>query len=366
MSLKGFLRWQDFLDSNRWTPVAPRVPYDFSFSLAFSPDGKTLVSRTNDGIEVWEMKSQKLLRYLDAPGGWHSTVAFTADGKLLISAGNRRYKSTDISHQGEIRIWDAHSGQLLQVLWAHPARAISAIPSPDGAMLVSSGKEQTLRLWKMSTRHTQIERSWPPNYYTNIGSNDYQVRVSPNGRVLATGDFHRGDTSSVGLMDVGSGKPLKGPYGRGPFAFSPDGASIATCGNIVPEGIHSEMNPQILDVLTGEIKSRLLGHPMNMSEMVFSPDGRYLICVGGQDNDQGAVTRGELVVWDLVTRTLKYVRKSHDNYLITVAISPDGKVIATGGQYDHVRLWDTQTGRLMKVLSTVGDKFAQTRDAIVR
>jgi WD40 repeat protein len=89
------------------------------FSVAFSPDGKTLVSSSSyDGLKLWEVASGKQLHALNHPG--LRVVAFSPDGKTLASG----------SADHTVRIWDVASGNELRHL-VEPAVGVQppAVPT---------------------------------------------------------------------------------------------------------------------------------------------------------------------------------------------------------------------------------------------
>jgi WD40 repeat protein len=81
-------------------------------AVAFSPDGKTLASASNDEtVKLWDAGSGKALQTLSGHSDWVSTVAFSPDGKTLASASGDK----------TVKLWDAGSGKALQTLKTYSA-----------------------------------------------------------------------------------------------------------------------------------------------------------------------------------------------------------------------------------------------------
>jgi WD40 repeat protein len=195
--------------------------------------------------------------------------------------------------------------------------ALARGQSPDSA--APSGeplpKGATLRLGSVCLRH--------PQWVTSVD-------FSPGGDRLASAD-HNG---TVRIWDVESGRlmrELRGQVGS-VVAFSPAGDMLAAGGYY-----HQQI--RLFSAKTGEIIREL---SQNGRSLAFSADGKRLVS-GGKD--------GIVHVWNPVTGELLRELKGHTGALFAVAISADGKLIASGGggdsttpQANEVRLWNAESG----------------------
>jgi len=109
-------------------------------SVAFSPDGKQIVSGSHDRtLRLWDVTSDQHTGFsLRGHSNYVNSVAFSPDGKMIISG----------SFDHTLRLWDAHSGQPIgSPLEGHTACVSSAVFSPNGKQIISGSWDWTLRLW---------------------------------------------------------------------------------------------------------------------------------------------------------------------------------------------------------------------------
>jgi WD40 repeat protein len=121
-------------------------------SVAFSPDGKRVVSGSHDmTIRIWDVESgQVVVGPLEGHTSYVSSVAFSPDGKRIVSGSDDR----------TIRIWDVESGQVVGPLEGHTDYVSSVAFSPDGKRVVSGSYNKTIRVWNLEA----VEPQYPPSF----------------------------------------------------------------------------------------------------------------------------------------------------------------------------------------------------------
>jgi len=119
-------------------------------TLAFSPDGRSLLSGGNDSwLRVWDAASGTLQQRHEAPTIRIATFAFSHDGKLLAMA-TEPASPTDASYN--VLVYDFTTWKLVRTLTGHRGRVTSVAYSPDGEFLASGGLDATLRLWRLNAK----------------------------------------------------------------------------------------------------------------------------------------------------------------------------------------------------------------------
>ena len=275
-------------------------------NIQYSPDGKELAVASSMGIWIYNARTGAEVALLSGHQGDVLAIAYAPDGKMLASAGRDE----------TIRLWRPKTNQHLATLTGHGGLVTSIAFSPDGKKLVSGSGDATVRLWSTETRQ-QVWSADTPQKQTLSQAQDPAIRWAFGLSPPPVSPFER--LALIWVLAV---------------AYSPDGKTLASSGS-------KDGTIQLWHVDSGNLVQTLEGHTDTVTALAFAPDGKTL--VSGSNDDT-------LRVWESPTGTLRRVLAGHGNDVKAVCFSRDGKRIASGSKDATVRLWDAKTGRFLPTL----------------
>lgn len=386
---------------------------DIVFAIAFSPDGKTLAIARGASewvqrfgrVELWDVESLKLRLLIKGFDGPVRSISFSADGSTLISGSTefrnvklqQKVRSREGESSAELKWWDTRTGDLKRkiTLPGDDSYSVRAMQSPDGKQLVLAEYSwQPLPTFSSpgygarfpSMRDIIVLRgAYLPRALFKIemkvvdaASGELKFKLdmgqpgassmSPDGNLLAVANG-----KEIKLWDLQTGKEfskLKGFKGNvNAVAFSPNGRSLAVT-NTRFESERSENAVKIIgfsevdvfDVSTGKaaVKIKNIGA---VNSVAFSPDSRILIAGGVLPRKTGG-TAG-LNFFNLETGKIQYFSTGADyqESVGSLAISPDGDLLALQSGPGSVKLLDTRRGVVRQTWNekSVGDAVERRR-----
>jgi WD40 repeat protein len=308
-------------------------------ALAVSPDKSAVAAGRGNEIHLFDAATGKYLRTLVDPKlttpdkrpvkaahlALVDAMAYSPDGKLLASGSFQ-----------EVKLWDARTGALLQTVPGFVDRVVALDFSPDGKLLATGGgaptEEGEIKLLEVPSG--KVVREIKNGHSDTV----FGVSFSPDGKKLAT----CGADKFVKAFDVPSGKFLKAFEGHTHHVlgvgWKSDGKLLASAG--------ADNTIKIWDYEKGEQKQTIANaHAKQVTRLLFiGKKPEFVTCSGDQSVKMWNVDNGGNV------RNFG----GGTDFLYALGVSPDGAVLAAGGEDGVVRLYNGNTGALVKALLPPG------------
>jgi WD40 repeat protein len=335
---------------------AGQVPDVAASALAFSPDGRTLAT-CGGAVQLWDVRTGRPR----GPDGGHTGdvigLAFSADGRTLISQGrdwtlrwwdrktgketrrvpcfpttpaNQIVLSPDgrllaygRSYPGDVSLLDAATGKELRRLPGHKYEVGALGFAADGKTLATTSQDGKGALWEVATgRRLRTLHV-------------HNVTMFPGTGLMGTAFVVKSDLGSrsvLELHEIGTGAVVQqvslpeNPL-QGPLALTPDRKRLIA-GTEKGEVV-------VLEVATGKVLRRFQASGFVNWLYAVSPDGKTL-AVGPYP-----MTSREIGVWDLESGKRLGRLPCNGFQASALAFSPDSSLLAAGGPDTTIVLWDT-------------------------
>ncbi|MEH1860309.1 MAG: serine/threonine-protein kinase [Nostoc sp.] len=266
--------------------------------------------------------------------------------KLLQNSVNRRFQSADKVMQAMGMESKTQNLKLpnppwrcLDTLTEHSGTlsSVNALAiSPDGYTLASGSDDKNIKLWDLNTQKVLASLSGHSHAVKSVA-------FSPDGKILATAS----DDKTIKLWEVETLKEICILLGHShavkSVAFSPDGQILASGS--------WDKTVKLWDVNTGTEICTITGHQLQVNSVAFSPQGQ-LLASASYDRTirlwQIPVLEGsQREFQNRPCYSLLSTLSGHAWAVLTVAFSPNGKILATGSDDNTIKLWEVNTGQLI-------------------
>lgn len=350
-----------------------RIPVGLrTTGLEISPDG-SVAAVFGSGLMLVDLQSQETLWSQPVRYNSHRVAAFFPDGQSLavgmedgtvdlisitdgstvesIETGMRRIISIDVSSDGqtlalgsiggEVTVLDLTAKQTLRQ-WQHRTQVTSVTFSPDNRTVVSSGRDQTIRLAELTSDH-------PIRTIYSHARMVSQAAFSPDGTRLASASADR--TVKIWNPRMNPDNTVRMQF-RHPIlwqiAVSPDGERLAVAGSPNPDpGKRDVVRAELRQLSSPETSIGLAAHRNLATDIAFSPDGRQLATSSWD---------GSVAVHDAFTGDLQHTHtKGHTAAIRCLTWTPDGQSLITGGIDGRLVVRDAQSGEIQQTLLESND-----------
>jgi WD40 repeat protein len=290
-------------------------------SVAFSPDGQYVASGSSDrSLKVWRIADGTLVSNRFDHAERVNAVAFSPNGQWLATA----------SSDDTAKLYRTSKWALERTFTGHTDDVLSIAFSPDSNRLATASWDQTILLWNVPDGNVALSLVH--------GSNVFSAAFASDGRTLASGAWN----GSIKLWDPNRGVLIDTLLGHSApvltLAFSPDSQTVAS-GSWHPEyAIKLWWVPSKRVSLIRGLKLNVTNHSSSISDLIFNVNAQLL---------SGADTTARF--WDAVNgQFLKMINAT--TFVTTMALSPDGQLIALPGANHTVKIYRTSDGGLIQTL----------------
>src|ERR1043166_634244 len=280
-------------------------PADHVSTVAFSPEGRALVSASSDGTaKIWDVASRRTFRILEHPDQVRAAI-YSRDGRWVVTA----------CRDGNVRFWDTADWSVRRILPESDLDGISL--APNGRLLATTSTDN-VKLWDIESG--QVVGRWPAAGAYPIGT-----AFSSNGTIFA----FSGRNGEIVLWDPQKQSKISSLRGHADsvssLAFSADGKTLVSGG--------WDNTVRVWDLNSYSERPHLTGFSSWVACVALSPDGRALAT---------ANTDHQTRLWDTTTWAELATLVGHSDEVWGVAFSPDGTHLATASKDETIRWWENK------------------------
>lgn len=332
-------------------------------SLAFHPQSTILVSGSDDAtLKIWSLTTEQPLYSIKAHKDAISAIAISPDGLTLASASN----------DTTVKLWNLKTGKLRSTL-KHTSEVLSIAISPDNQMVLSATQSE-VKAWHMETGKLMYQcdnGDAPLTLYQDTFVSSHQgcrihtwqrdtgklththygywgltaLSLSTDGTLLASGS----EDGTTQVLDLRTGKLLHILAGHQDSVWSillPNSQTLATASEDGTLCLWQVRNTEAIPQEQWQCVYTLNGHSDCISGLAFSPKGLQL----ASSSEDGTIR-----LWNPYTGTLLHTLTGDEGGVFSVAISPNGRLLASSGHFAHsIQVFDLETHELIYKLNGFG------------
>ncbi len=303
---------QELKEITRWPGLA-----HWATSVAFSTDDQTLAIGLKDQIQLVDLATRTVRKTCEVKAGQIRSLAFSRDGQLLAAGGYQR-----------VVVLHARTGELVQELKGHRGYVSGVAFSPDSQQLATACEDELGRIWR-------VKSEVPPVMLRGHSYPVTGVAWSPDGSMVATSAGDDTRPTKPGQVRVWDATTAAVKHQFELHSKAATGVAYSTEGHfLLSSSVDEHVN--VYDLQQDKPLGFFAGHSRPTNSVVVHPDGETAISVSGGR----AVGKNQLMVWEFATGETLASIEAHEAKITAVAVSHDGRQVATASQDRSVALWN--------------------------
>lgn len=321
-------------------------------AIKFSSDEKILVSSTDNVIKVWS-----LINY-------SNTSTFSSSNINSISISYDKTRLAASSNNGNVLIYDLSKNKLLYSFSAHNGIVNSLDFSVDNNLLTTAGSDSVIKVWNCAN-WSQISKSIKFNgaiNAVNFSFSGLNIVAGCNNNDLIVLNSITGDTVKIlkghnklvnkAFYTLDDSKIISGDYNGNVFIWDTKKYEVIKkfkvegfLSAIILDGSRTFFNCSeyilVFDVEKMVTLKSLSNHIQSVSSVAISPDGK-IVATGSWDKT--------VKLWNLESGNLVATLCGHTDGILSLSFSPDGERLVSAGFDKTVKVWSVKTGLLLNNL----------------
>jgi WD40 repeat protein len=309
--------------------------------LVYTKQGSLLISASDDGtIRIWDAKSGRLLRLIEAHAGGVSGVAISYDDKYVVTAGKDGYS----------KVWSIESGRLIrQNALGESITSVSCSPISSECAVAAGSQvvllpldpaQPTRRLGQLNPTALRYMPDGKHIAVSSMMSPGLRLIDNSSGQVVA----QRNTQLPLSRLRI-SGTAIYGITNYDVLSFSSDDPGLDIKGTVKSKdsigGFDVDSSGHIFAAVYGQSMPTWQGDQITTSKSVSMPPAVYQSVALNVSGDQMAFgdASGSLYFVDRATGKIEHQIAGHTDLVYQTAFSPDGSLMITGGQGPTTRVW---------------------------